>query len=447
MTYCATCSSQLAPGARFCANCGTPVDATASRGGPSSYPTRHGGASGTLRDAPAFFSGDWIGALHATLLGVGSMLAVALAAGFVRSSENTAAIETRRLFGEAFQWTAMAVGGPNGDGTVSVTFRPLTLTLIGYTLIGIVFVRRLRKAGTPTAAGAGLQAGRLALMHGGAMILVGVLSRIEGDDQPRAEIFPTMLWGTVTLAIALFVAWAVGLAGLLPSRAEHYRNMVAGPIKSILFLIVISSAATVPFLVLLIWTGTTAETGPLATVVQLSGVGPGELGDVWRDLVFSILLFLPTIAGWSLLLGMGVPSRAGGLGSNESVNILDLTDQNDMLWLWPLGVIALLVATGYYSARKSPLAANGRPVGWWLTAVLPVALVVLALSATITVEGGAVENSLGFDVLLVIALGALYGLAVGMLGSALVSRRSSRSRPGVASTHAFPSQVGSTRRD
>jgi hypothetical protein len=264
----------------------------------------------------------------------------------------------------------------------------------------------------------------LAAVHFGALILVAALSRIEGEGLPRADLFPTVFWGTVTLAIALFVAWLVGLPGRLPGRAEHYRELLVGPVKSILFLIVISCAAALGFVVLLIMTESTGSTGPLASVLLQSGVGSGPLEEVWRPLVFAVLLYLPTIAGWSLLLGMGVPSESGGRGRDESVSILDLTDGNDLLWLWPLAAIALLVATGYYSARKSPLAANGRPVGWWLTAVLPVALLVLALTASISLDGPDTESSLGFDLVFVILLGAVYGILVGMLGSVLVQRRS-----------------------
>jgi hypothetical protein len=98
-------------------------------------------------------------------------------------------------------------------------------------------------------------------------------------------------------------------------------------------------------------------------------------------------------------------------------------------WIWPAVVLALLVATGVYSARRSPVAANGRRVGWWLGVVLPVALATastsLSLSAAMAGAGGTALNfsgDVGFDLLFVILLGAGLGLAAGMVGAAIVPR-------------------------
>jgi hypothetical protein len=145
---------------------------------------------------------------------------------------------------------------------------------------------------------------------------------------------------------------------------------------------------------------------------------------LWRPLISTLLLFLPTVAGWSVLYGMGVPLTFGSGNNSESVSILDLIDTDDRFWLWPVAVIALLIVTGIYSARRSPIAPNGRPIGWWLAAVLPAALFVLSLSASLSANSSGFERaSIGFDLLFVLLLGAVYGIGAGMLGTFLVPRR------------------------
>jgi hypothetical protein len=287
-------------------------------------------------------------------------------------------------------------------------------------LIAIYFVRRLPRIGPLTAAGIGLQGVRVGVIHLGSLLVIALLSRIAGEDG-HLGVPSTMFYGTVTLGIALLVAWIVALPGLLPSRVEHYRVMVAGPVKAVLLLAVASCAATLLLVLVLAVTASTRDTGPFSSVLGQSGLGSGSLADEWRGLITLLIAFLPTVAGWALLVGMGVPMSATGV--RESTSILDLVDRDPAFLLWPLATIALLVLAGWYSARQSPTASNGRPVGWWLAAVLPTAMFVLALTASIRTDAGVRAASFGFDLLFVLLLGGLYGIGVGMLGTMLVPRQ------------------------
>ncbi len=434
MTYCPNCGNRVPEGARFCGACGTALtDAASPPGsGPPAYsaPPAYGPPPGYyyqpqpaygMRQTPVFFTGDWAGAGIVTGIGIAAMAAVALIAGLVGSSEASSSTKASQLIGGVFRAVALAAGGTlKAEGGIELTFRPLGLTLIGYTLIAIYFLRRLRQSRPITAVGVGLQAGRLGTVHLGAMLLVALLSHISSDETGSADIISTVFFGTITLAIALLVAWVISLPNLLPGRVEYYRGLIAGPMKAVLFLIVTSCAATIGLVLLLVLTDSVGELGPFSAVLRGLNNG-GDLGDLWRPLISLILMFLPTVAGWAVLFGIGVPLTA--TGATQSASILDAIDQDARFWLWPVAVIALLVVTGIYSARQSPIAHNGRPIGWWLGAVLPVALFVLALSASISSSFGGRDASVGFDLLFVILLGGVFGLGAGMLGTVLVPRR------------------------
>ncbi len=377
------------------------------------------------RPTPAFFTGDWKGAAIANAIGIGAMLGLGLI-GVLVNLTSGASVKASQFIGGLFLNTAMAAGGSvdmdgfNLRGNVSI--RPLTFTLLGYGLIAFYFLRRLRRAGPTTRATYGLQLARVGVVHAGALLLVAALSDLS--DGVSANIVDTVFYGMVTLGIALFVTTLVGLPGLFPGKVEYYRGMLAGPFRSILFLIIASSAAT--FVTILILSFGFADEAP-----NFYGVGnvvpnDSDPGEVIRGLV-AILFVLPNLAGFALLFGMGVPLKASAsmysTGGKKSFSILDAADNEPTLWLWPVVVIVLLVVTGYYSARRSPVAANGRPVGWWLAVVLPVALLTLAVGVNISASAGVGSTNVGFDVLFVILLGAVLGLLAGMLGSVMVPKR------------------------
>jgi hypothetical protein len=371
-----------------------------------------------------FFTGDWLGAAIVTGIGTGAMFVLSLLGTLIATTSGRGS----QLFGQVFLYIAMAAGGSASfegfDGDLS--FRPLTLTLVGYGAMAFFFLRRLRTQGPVTLPALGLQAGRLAAVHAGALLVIALLSFVgAGDFGMKADVITTLIFGTVTLAIALFVATLLGLPNLAPGKVEQYRTLLAGPVRATLFLTVAACAAFgVAFILLAVIDGGDLTDDPVAFI---------------RSVLALILLMLPNVAGFGTLLGLGVPLSIGGSGFGsaveESVTILDAVDGEPMLWIVPIIALGLLVATGWYSARHSPIAANGRPVGWWLAAVLPVALFVLALS--VSVSGGFGGAGLGglsfggdFDLFFVLLLGAVYGIGAGMLGTLLVPRRPPAYPPG-----------------
>jgi len=432
MLFCPNCGGQVAPGSRFCAQCGVALSPTGSYPTVPSQPTRHGASP---HKTPALLTGDWRGALAAAAAGVGTMAGLAVAGLVVLTSGSASYNTGSALLGDTLRLVAVAVGaelrtgaGFLGGPTASMAFRPLTITLVGYCVLAAVFLRRLRRSGPVTGPVLGLQAVRVAAVHAALLLAVALVSTVGSDDQPtvlggEVDVASALFFGTVTLAIALGVAALIGLPGVIPGRVEHYRQLLAGPMRAVLFLVVVASAVT------------------LAAVAWLlfADRGSSTTGDILKALAAMVLLSLPNAAGFALLFGMGVPLRAGVTLSvvpgdaGGTTTILDVTGQDYRYWLWPALAVALLLWTGVLSARWSPPAASGRPVGWWLAAVLPVALAVVSVSTTVSasLNGGVsgfgsfgFDANVGFDLLFVLLLGAGYGLVAGMLGAAMVRRRS-----------------------
>jgi hypothetical protein len=271
MTYCPNCGSRAPVGARFCGTCGTALTepGTADLGSPLApgAPRGYGAPQGYHqpqpvygpRQTPVFFTGDWAGAGIVTGIGVGAMAALSLIATLVANTSGST--NSSGLIGGVFLLVAMAAGGSarivtsglGVDSSADLSFRPLGVTLLGYTLIAIFFLRRQRINGPITRAGLGLQAGRLAVVHLGGLLLVALLSYVgpsrSGDEfglsgGVRADVISTMLYGTVTLAIAILVVLIITVPGIFPGRIEYYRALVAGPLKAVLFLIIMTCVAT-----------------------------------------------------------------------------------------------------------------------------------------------------------------------------------------------------------
>jgi U5 snRNP spliceosome subunit len=280
--------------------------------------------------------------------------------------------------------------------------------------MGALFVRRLNRSfGVPSPLQIGLQALRVGVVLSGALLLVALLGRMGETELFKVDVFSTIFFGLITLALTLGIAAVLGLPSLFPGRAAHYRALIFGPLRASLILAVIASVATAVILIVIL-------------LVQLGDT----FIDPWR-VVPTLLLLAPNVAGYALLLGMGVPLNGTTEtltgGTSSSTSILDLTDTDARYWLWPLVVIALLVLTGIISARRSPIGPNGRPIGYWLAAVLPVALLIYAMLVPVRTGAGlgflSFRGSMEFDPLLTLLLGAAFGLGTGYLGSVFVSRQ------------------------
>src|SRR5262249_27014657 len=146
----------------------------------------------------------------------------------------------------------------------SFSFRPLGLTLVGYGLIAVIAVRRLRRSTPLTLTVFGLQAARLGIIHFGALLVVSVLSFAVGGREGHLNIISTLFFGTLTLVITLAIAWIVGLPGLLSPAVDNYRAKLAGPLKAVLALWLAASAAALVLILALVLTDSQRDVGPFA---------------------------------------------------------------------------------------------------------------------------------------------------------------------------------------
>ena len=363
-----------------------------------------------------FFSGDWAGAVQVVLAGVGSMLGVALLVQLITTAGTGSSPSGSQIIGDVARVVSASVGGDLryesssglGSSSASTSFRFLGLTILGFALIGGLFVRRFnRGTGVPSPLQIGLQALRVGVVLSGALLVVAILGRMGGNEfssAPSADIFTTIFFGLITLAVALALAGTLGLPSLFPGRSGHYRALIFGPLRASLILTVIASALT--FVILLV-------------VVFSSEYS--QFGKTWR-IIPTLLLVAPNIAGYALLFGMGVPVRTSSVFSDSSSStILDLTDNDARYWLWPIVVLGLLLLTGVISARRSPIGPNGRPIGYWLAAVLPVVLLIYGMVVRVGTGFGFLSFSGSVDLFFAILLGAVFGLVAGYLGSMIAS--------------------------
>jgi hypothetical protein len=371
----------------------------------------------------AFLSGDWAGAASAVVIGLAAMLGLALLAGLLGDT-STGSTDASELIGSVAILVAMAAGGSlsasSGAVGIDLSFRPLSLTFLGFTLIAVLFVRRLRRRGTTTAMAVGLQACRLAVILAAGMLIVSLISRTgSGSSEVKVDAFSAMFFGVVTLAIALVPAVVLGLPGVLPPRFEAYRLRVAGPVRGVLVLTATTCAATMIAVL-------------LYTLSWASDFGDGaEMGPFWRGIAAALLLMLPNLAGAGLLFGIGVPAKGSmgmsfGLDSTSSsgtVSILDAVDTDGRFWIWPLVIAVLIVMAGVVAARRSPVGPGGRPMVLWFAAVMSISLFVLSLTLSASAGGSLFfSGSIGFDYLLTIVFGGIVGLLGGLAGAAFIRR-------------------------
>ncbi|HKD97244.1 MAG TPA: hypothetical protein VKB69_06515 [Micromonosporaceae bacterium] len=452
MNTCVQCGSALVDQARFCQHCGWPVDA------PPPAPPAGGSASAwaTSPDYPlpspavprspavtpaarpnfaAFLSGDWPGAILAVTVGVLAMAAYVLVLMLVNFKVRT---DVQPLPGGSFLvgltaiYTAMASGGSLEvtthsafeAGTASVSYQMLGPALIGYALIGWIFVRRLRRAGTPTFARAATQACRCLLVLLLELLAVALLSHvgtdIEGEDV-HADVVTTLFYGALTLAVFLAIASILGLRGIASARAERVRTVIAGPLRAVVVLFGLSMAASLIALLVLV-------------AREMNADPPADVASTWWSLAVSLALLLPNAAAIALPFGLGAPVNynlgGGGFGSDNfsrSATVLDLLDRDNIWWLWPVIAVLLMLLTGYLAGRWSPSTVNGRSMAPMLGVVFPAVLLVLAVVSSGDLGGFTtvvpIEVSAGLNIPLAIVFGAIWGLFAGLIGMAMVGRR------------------------
>lgn len=432
MAFCMNCGSGLPEHARFCGNCGTQAGVVGAAPGievpageaPMVSPAQASGPA-AIPATQVFFSGDWAGAALAVAYGVGMMFGLALIA-FLLMQVDSGYTEPSVYISGAAAYVALAAGGSVraageslGADTI-LAFRPLGLTLVGFTLIAVVFAHRIRRRGEVTPTALGFQAGRTVVMFIAALLAVAFVGRVSSSGSNaeslgatmQVDVMSTVFFGVLTLAVALAVAVVIGAPGVVSARWERLRTAIAEPLRGTLITLAVACVLTLAGIVVV----SAAEISQMERAD--GGSGP------WRIIAGTVLLALPNIAGATLLFGLGVPVTgdvsASLLGLNSargSFSILTLTDEDQRFWLWPLAIIVLLIISGIASARRVPAGTHRSTAALWSGGVLGAMLFILSLSLSAGAWASAFSvmgfgGSVGFDSLLALVYGGVWGFVI-----------------------------------
>jgi hypothetical protein len=381
------------------------------------------------RPPNSFLSGDWVGAVLAVGSAVGVMVGLALGSLALFDAGQQAGISgitflagTATLICLAFGGSLSGGPGPVGDTTA---LRPLSLALVGFALLGFVFVRRLRRSGQPTPAAAALQAARVAVVALGLLIVASVLGQFNPErtglagldiggalDHPlRPDIATTLAVGVVSVLIALAIAALVGLPGVL-GQAERVRTALAAGLRGVLASIVAACALTVVFLA-------------VQTAFDVRDEDPTVAVDIAENETAQTLTDLPNVAGGLFLLSLGVPTKAGvGVGltgadpfiiyGQETVTVVSLIEHERRFWFLLVGA-AVAVAVGAYVAtrHRPPTVDKARGVVWFV-GVFAVAMFLfvflVGIGASASVAGDLTER-FGFNPFLAFVFSAFWAVA------------------------------------
>jgi hypothetical protein len=259
-------------------------------------------------------AGDWLGALVAVVAGFASMALVASASLLLIGDRllNSVSLSARYvplLLTLAVGGTVTASDTGSDVGMhVFTSGRPLSLTIVGYTIMLLVVMRRLRTSVPVNAANLSLQALAVTVLHTIALVVLALVTKTHlrlpakvgaSTLVLQVDVASTLHYGTLTLAIAFAVAFALARPGLMQGRIEYARSLLAMPIRAlrVVTIVLVSLAAIVVI----------ARTAAIAVIPSSpAGSAPNGL-TTWQTGIGVGLLFLPNIAYAALLVGIGVP--------------------------------------------------------------------------------------------------------------------------------------------
>lgn len=389
-----------------------------------------------------FAAGDWAGAALAAAAGIGTMLAVSVICVLLIGAGHLSVGQVIALSAMA---TALAAGGSltvdtsgstglfANDASGTVSFLPVLITVLGLAALTSVFLSRLRRHGAPTLLDVGFQAARLWLLFLGGLLAVSLAGRLNaGGTAPDSEslgsvnvsasthISSTLFFGTCWLLLALCVAVAWRLPGLLPPRLRGWRDAAVTPAVGALTMLMLSW--TVAFVVLLVAAAAAGSNSGSANSLD-SGGPPLAV------IVGAVLLLVPSALLAASGFALGVPAVTniplpGQLGSHGTITLLDATDSDVAFWFVPLVAALTVLVGGVIAALHAPSPTQARRTGWRMGIAMAALLVTIALNTAATSTGATgatsgAEAEFHLDFFLAAVLGLLWGGLGGWLGALL----------------------------
>lgn len=392
-----------------------------------------------------FARGDWTGALSAAAVGVVALLVVATLLMLVMGAPVDGA---GQVLAASAMVVALAVGG-TVDATsgalgaqATLTFQPLVLTGIGFTLIAAVFLYRLRRSQLRGFVDVVLQAVRVWVVLMGLLLVVSLIGRVKVSasdtssgglfspgDHVATAVVPTLFFAGCWLAGALMLAVMWRTPWLLPARARRWRDMIAGPTAGVLTAVLVAGVVILVVLVVAYLMGSFGNAFNL-------GDSPGSSSSsLSAGVVVGVLLvFGPVVALANLPFFLGTPLSTGALmqlfgsttGGTTSVTLFDATDTDLRLWVGPVVALLAVLLGGVVCALYAASPQQAQRTGWRMGVGLGVLFLLIALN-TSAVFGGAVmvgNLNVNFHLSYVAApfVGMVWGALGGWVGAQLAPR-------------------------
>jgi hypothetical protein len=376
----------------------------------------------TRTSVTAYTTADWSGAFITVTLGMLvmglSLMLLLLVSGEGNAGPSLYIGFTALTIAQAFGGDLRA--GPFAFDGFGGAHQLLGPALLGFAVMGLWYVRRLRLAEVTSLVGVVGQAVRCLVVLIVELLVDVLLSYVgtgSGDASIHADVPTTLGFGVLTVIVVLVIAGILGLRDLRPVRVERVREVVAGPLGAVMTLFVASMAVVLVVAIVLLARGTSLS---------------GDVSVLWRGAFVLVFLQLPNIAATALAFGIGVPVDltvgqlfGGSAATSQSAGVFDLAGHDGVYWLWPLIALLLMVGTGYLAGRWSPVTAGGRSLAPVLGAVLPVMLLLVALVTRSTPGLGGLTGLVDahFDFPMTLVLGAAWGLGAGLLGMLMAGHR------------------------
>lgn len=371
----------------------------------------------------SFVTGDWAGAARTALIPIGVVFLIAVLVAW----------STPLSFGQTVavgaMLTSLAAGGDlsihggvaNTAVNGSISIMPLTLTLIGCALLGVLFYRWQRARPRQGLVEFALDVARVWVVSLGGLLVVCLIGRssfgASDGSVVSSSIWATLFNGTLWLVITAVAVLAWKLPELLPARVHAWRDAVSAPTLGVLVAVAVSALGSIVTLIIVTVATSNSNTLNYTSVSLFLMVAPSVL-----LMMFAFALGVPlSLSGQATQVFSALPGNAA---AGTSFGLLDAADLDARWWLLTLfNIIAVLIG-GVVAALRAPTPGQGRRTGWRMGIVLAIVLTAAAVCTGVSHTGevpllGASEVGISLDGVAALLLGLAWGALTGWVGALL----------------------------
>jgi hypothetical protein len=238
---------------------------------------------------------------------------------------------------------------------------PLTLTLIGCALLGVLFYRWQRARPIQGLVEFALDVARMWVVSLGGLLVVCLIGRssfgASDGSVVSSGIWATLFNGTLWLVITAVAVLVWKLPELLPARIHAWRDAVSAPTLDVLVAVAVSALGSIVTLIIVTVATSNSNTLDYTSVSLFLVVAPSVL-----LMMFAFALGVPlSLSGQATQVLSALPGNAA---AGASFGLLDATDLDARWWLLTLfNIIALLIG-GVVAALRAPTPGQARRTGW-----------------------------------------------------------------------------------